>query len=112
MEYTAEALEDLESLRKFEHKQAMDEIDTQPMKTVNISTRAKTLNALLKRAQRGGLILRSPEEREFVLAEIDDFNREIELTRKNKKLMKLLDERGKQTQTYPAAEVRAKLSLS
>ncbi len=82
------------------------------MKTIIISARAKTLNVLLKRAQRGGLILRSPEGREFVLAEIDDFNREIELTRKNKKLMKLLDERGRQTETYTAAEVRAKLGLS
>ena len=81
------------------------------MKTVNISTRAKSLMALLKQAQRGGLILRSPDGHEFVLAEIDDFNREIELTRKNKKLMKLLDERGKQTQVYTAAEVRAKLGL-
>ena len=82
------------------------------MKTVIVSTRARKLYALLRQAQRGGLILRSPEGREFILAEIDDFNREIELTRKNKKLMKLLDERGKQTKTYTAAEVRAKLGLS
>ncbi len=81
------------------------------MRTVVVSTQAKTLNALLKRAQEGGLILRSPNGREFVLAEIDDFNREIELTRKNKKLMKLLDARGKQTKTFTAAEVRAKLGL-
>ena len=82
------------------------------MKTVVISTRSTTLNALLKQAQRGGLILRSPEGREFVLAEIDDFDREIELTRKNKRLMKLLDERGKQTKTYTTAEVRSELGLS
>ena len=82
------------------------------MKTVIVSTRARKLYALLKQAQRGGLILRSPDGREFILAEIDDFNREIELTRKNKNLMKLLDERGKQTKTYTAAEVRAKLALS
>jgi hypothetical protein len=44
-------------------------------------------------------------------AEIDDFDREIELTRKNKALMKLLDERGKQTKTFKAAEVRAQLGL-
>ncbi len=81
------------------------------MKTITISARAKTITALLKRAQRGGLILRSPDGYEFVLAEIDDFNREIELTRKNKKLMKLLDERGKQTKTLKAAEVRAQLGL-
>ena len=81
------------------------------MKTVIVSTRARKLNALLKQARRGGLILRSPEGREFVLAEIDDFNRELELTRQNKKLMKLLDERGRQTKTYTAAEVREKLGL-
>jgi hypothetical protein len=81
------------------------------MKTVTVSTRAKTVRMLLKRAQHGGLILRSPEGSEFILAEIDDFNREIELTRKNKKLMKLLDERGRQTKTLKAAEVRAQLGL-
>lgn len=81
------------------------------MKTITISARAKTITALLKRARRGGLILRSPDGYEFVLAEIDDFDREIELTRKNKKLMKLLDERGRQTETLKAAEVRAQLGL-
>ena len=81
------------------------------MKTVTISARAKTITALLRRARRGGLILRSPDGYEFILAEIDDFNREIELTRQNKKLMKLLDERGKQTKTLKAAEVRAQLGL-
>jgi len=82
------------------------------MKTVTVSTRTKTLVALLKRAKRGGLILRSPDGHEFILAEIEDFNREIELTRQNKKLMKLLDERGKQTETLKVAQVRAQLGLS
>ena len=82
------------------------------MKTVTISPRAKTLTTLLERAKRGGLILRSPDGHEFILAEIDDFDREIELTRKNKKLMKLLDERGKQTKTLKASEVRAQLGLT
>ena len=74
------------------------------MKTVKISTKAKTINSLLKKAQRGRLILRSPEGQEFILAEVDDFNREIELTRQNKALMKFLDARGKQTQTINASE--------
>lgn len=81
------------------------------MKTVNISTRAKTINILLKEAQKGGLILRSPNGHEFILAEIDDFNREIELTRQNEELMKLLDERGKQTKTFKAAEAKRQLGL-
>jgi hypothetical protein len=81
------------------------------MKTVNISTKAKTINSLLKKAQRGGLILRSPEGQEFILAEIDDFNREIELTRQNKALMRLLNARGKQTKTFNASEVKKQLGL-
>ncbi len=81
------------------------------MKTVNIPTQATTVTSLLKKAQRGGLILRSPEGQEFILAEIDDFNREIELTRQNKSLMKLLDARGKQSKTVKAADVKKQLGL-
>ena len=81
------------------------------MKTVNIPTQAKTVTLLLKKAQKGGLILRSPKGQEFILSEINDFNREIELTRPNKSLMKLLDARGKQTRTVKAADVKKKLRL-
>ena len=81
------------------------------MKTVNVSTKAKTINSLLKKAQKGALILRSPEGQEFILAEIDDFDREIELTRQNKALMKFLDSRGKQTETVKAADVKKQLGL-
>jgi len=81
------------------------------MKTVNISAREKTINTLLKEAQKEGLILRSPDGHEFILAELNDFNREIELTRQNQDLMKLLDERGKQTKTVKAAEAKRQLGL-
>jgi hypothetical protein len=81
------------------------------MKTIKISARAKTINTLLRKAKRGALLLRSPDGHEFILAEIDDFNREIELTRQNKELMKLLDERGKQSKTFKAAEVKKQLGL-
>jgi hypothetical protein len=81
------------------------------MKTVNVSSKAKTVNILLKKARKEGLILRSADGNEFILAEIDDFNREIELTRRNKELMKLLDARGKQTKTFKAADVKRQLGL-
>ncbi|MBM4038148.1 MAG: hypothetical protein FJ290_06495 [Planctomycetes bacterium] len=79
------------------------------MTTLTISRRQRAVSALLRRARKGGVILRSPDGREFVLAEIDDFDREIELTRKNERLMKLLDERAKQTRTIPLAEVAARV---
>jgi hypothetical protein len=48
---------------------------------------------------------------EFILTEVDDFDREIELMRQNKELMALLDQRGKQTETIPLDEVKATLGL-
>ena len=81
------------------------------MKTVTISRRARGINALLEQARRRNLILRSADGHEFILAEVDDFDREIELTRQNKELMALLDQRAKQIKTIPLDEVKAELGL-
>jgi hypothetical protein len=48
----------------------------------------------------------SIEYTEEALAEIDNFNREIELTRQNKELMAFLETRAQQTKTVSAAEAR------
>jgi len=82
------------------------------MKTVTIASSARGIRRLLARATEDNLILRAPDGREFILAEIDDFNREIELTRKNKALMKLLASRSKPKKRVPLAEVRKQLALT
>jgi len=82
------------------------------MKTVIISTRARRIRELLAQASQDNLILRAPDGREFILAEIDDFNREIELTRQNKALMRLLEARSKPKKRIPLAEVRRQLRLN
>ena len=79
------------------------------MRTVTISRRARAINALLQQARRHNLIIRSPDGHEFILAEVDDFDREIELTRQNKQLMALLDRRAKQTHTVPLKQVKQQL---
>jgi len=81
------------------------------VRTVTISRRARGINDLLQQARRQNLIIRSPDGHEFILAEVDDFNREIQLTRQNKPLMALLDQRAKQTQTVPLNEVKKRLGL-
>jgi hypothetical protein len=81
------------------------------MKTITISRRARGVNALLEQARRHNLILRSPDGREFILAEVDDFDHEIEVTRQNKELMALLDQRARQTRTLPLDEAKAELGL-
>jgi hypothetical protein len=69
-------------------------------------------NELLQHARRENIIVRSPDGTEFILAEIDDLSREIELTRQNKKFMRLLDRRAKQAKTMSMEEAKAKLGLS
>jgi hypothetical protein len=81
------------------------------MKTVTISKRARSINALLEQARRQNLILRSTEGREFILAEVDDFDREIELTRQNRELMALLDQRARQAKTLSLDKAKAQLGL-
>ena len=81
------------------------------MKTVVVSKKARSANALLEQAKSQNLIVRAADGTEFILAEIDDFDREIQLTRQNKKLMKLLDSRAKQTETVSLEEARKLLGL-
>jgi hypothetical protein len=80
------------------------------MKTITVSKRAKGVNQLLKQAERENIILRSPYGTEFIL-EIDDFNREIQLTRRNKKLMRFLEQRAKQAKTVSLDEAKKQLGL-
>ncbi len=81
------------------------------MKTIKVPKQAKTVNALLKKARQEGVILRAPDGNEFILAEIDDFNREIALTRQNRRLMKLLDSRAKQKAVISVEEAKKRLGI-
>ena len=81
------------------------------MKTIKVSKQAKTVNDLLKKARQQGVILRAPDGNEFILAEIDDFNREIELTRNNKRLMKLLNNRAKRKAAVSLEEAKRRLGI-
>ena len=82
------------------------------MKTITVSKRARGLNVLLKHARRENVILRSPEGEEFLLAELDDFDREVELTRGNKALMRLLDNRARQPRTLSLETVKSQLGIA
>lgn len=92
------------------------------MKTVAISSRAKTLHGLLRKARRNGLILQSPEGERFVLTPIgnwigfdvgesDDFAKEVKKTVQNKKLMKHLAGRRSHGKRIPIEKVREQLGL-
>ncbi len=96
------------------------------MRAQIISVKSKTLSDLLKKARRKDLFLQSADGEQFVLARVtnlqafyvgssDDPEREIEMTRKNKRLNKFLGERGaagKAGKGKSLAEVRRRLGLS
>ena len=96
------------------------------MRMQTISARSKTVSDLLKKARRKDLFLQSPDGEQFVLARVtnlqafyigssDDAEREIEMTRKNKRLGKFLDERGAASKTgkrKSLAEVKRRLGLA
>ena len=84
------------------------------MKTVNISKQAKTINGLLEKARAEDLIVKAADGTEFLLSAIDDFDEEIALQRRNKKLMAFLDERfrrAKEEKGIPLEEVKRQLGL-
>ena len=81
------------------------------MRTITVNLRSHVLSALLRQASNENLVLQTPDGREFVLAEIDDFGREIALARENMELMKLLDECGRDEATWAGAEARRGLRV-
>jgi hypothetical protein len=79
------------------------------MRTVLVSPHDRSINALLAQAEKENLIVRSPDGREFILAEMDDFDREIELTRQNQSFMEFLDRRARESGAIPLDQVEAAL---
>lgn len=93
------------------------------MKTITVSSRAKTLNDVLKKARRNGLILQSAVGERFVLTSIknwegfdvgaeNNFAQEVKLTVRNKKLMKFLSERRSHAKRIPLSKVKEQLDIS
>ena len=95
------------------------------MRTIPVSARAKTVNALLKLARQSDVILESSDGTQFFLSRIknaqsfhidydgDELDEEIKAARKNKQFMKFLDERGqhKAGTGIPMKKIREQLGL-
>jgi hypothetical protein len=80
------------------------------MSTVDLATELPSLEEILELAGEENIILRTPEGREFVLAEVDDFDKEVKLVREHPDLMEFLDQRSQETKTFTLRQVREGLS--
>jgi flavodoxin len=82
------------------------------MKTID-AARVTTFSELLDLAEDETVLVTTPDGREFIVAEIDDFDDEIEALSQNRELMELLEERSKEkaARSYSMAEVKKRLGL-
>ncbi len=82
------------------------------MKVIEISEEIPLdIENIFNTASEENIIVKFPDGREFVLAEIDSFDREIELVRENKELMELLALRSKDEKTYTLEQVKKQLKI-
>ncbi len=81
------------------------------MKRIAIASDDVEIRSLLEQANDEDIILQLVDGRKFMLSAVDDFAIEVARTRQNPKLMALLDERAKQTETIPLAEVKQRLGI-
>jgi len=79
------------------------------MKAIDLSTTSPTLTEVLGLASEDNVILRTPEGRQYLLAEIDDFAEEVAKVGQNEALMQLLGKRSQETTQLTLSQVREQL---
>jgi len=81
------------------------------MKTIDLTANHTSLADLLDVARQESVVLRSTDGEEFFLALIDDFDKEVEVLRNNKKFLEFLDTRGAEAETISLEEVKRRLNM-
>jgi hypothetical protein len=81
------------------------------VKKIDLLHQSNETADLLNQARKGDLVVRLADGSELMLVAIGDFDLELARTRANPNLMKLLDERAKQTQPVPLDEVKRRLGV-
>lgn len=79
------------------------------MKTVNLEEEKLDLEAVIQLARQEPVVLLTADGREFVLAEADDFEQEVEALRSSQAFQRFLDERSQSTGRIPLEEIEAEI---
>ena len=79
------------------------------MKTVNLEEEKLDLHAVISLARKEPVVLLTADGREFVLAEADDFEREVEALRGSQVFQRFLDERSRCARRIPLEEIEAEI---
>ncbi len=76
------------------------------MKTLELANVRGGVDEILSLASEENVVLTTTDGRQFVVAEIDDFETEVRLVRENHELMEVLRQRSAPGKTYSLDEVR------
>lgn len=82
------------------------------MKVIELEAKRPSLGELLKLAGKTNVLLKSPEGREFMLAEVDEFAREVHILRRSKSFRAFLAKRSAEPANISMSEVRRRLGIS
>jgi hypothetical protein len=79
------------------------------MKMVHLQEEKLDLETALTMAQQEPVMLLTEDGRQFVLAEADDFDQEVEALRKSQAFQQFLDERSRSPHRIPLEEIEAEI---
>ena len=82
------------------------------MKTIELTADAPSLHEAVELADEENVIIKTPQGKRFILAELDDFDLEVEQLKNSKEFMAFLDERSKKRGTTSIEELRKELGLN
>lgn len=81
------------------------------MKHIVISAHGPSFDELLRLAREDNLIIQTESGEEFILAELDDMDRELALIGEQETLMTFLQARSQEKETLTLREVRQQLRV-
>jgi hypothetical protein len=81
------------------------------MKTINLPQASEDVVRLFDEARQHDVVVKLADGSEFMLIAIDEFDDEIAKSRRNPRLMALLEARASQMDTIPVDEVKRRLDL-
>jgi len=79
------------------------------MKTVKVEEEKLDLHDVIKLALKEPVVLLTADGKEFVLAEADDFEREVEALRGSQAFQRFLEERSKSASRVSLEEIEAEI---
>lgn len=81
------------------------------MKVVNVNHGHPTIDEVIALAKDELVVLRGSDGTSFAVAQVDDFDLEVELLKNNREFMAFLDERAKEPGVISLKDLRAELGL-